>query len=185
MYSLLVLCNLWNRPLVVLSKYFFESSVCILGYLLDCLSCLVDDDGRGVVGYQFSSDYDVYKLTHEKWDSFGEDPRVKATPRLLLEPTCLSLQLDRNLCGASSHAVPDWCLRGRLEDAVFLLDKHMFSLIRGILSYNFGDLTQESVEPIDNEDFDINPFERLNSPLHMTHKPSYYPSNPNINVSFF
>ncbi|XP_053397933.1 intermembrane lipid transfer protein VPS13D-like isoform X2 [Mercenaria mercenaria] len=59
--------------------------------------------------------------------------------KLLKEKCMLDLQIERNLEGDSSHAVPDFRVQGALSSVHCCLDITQYKLIRGLLDHNLGE----------------------------------------------
>ncbi|GAA50436.1 vacuolar protein sorting-associated protein 13D, partial [Clonorchis sinensis] len=67
----------------------------------------------------------------------GQQPnRLRHT---LFDSKSMQFRLERNLHSARSHHVPDWRLVTPLTDVQIYLNEHIYSVVRGILSHNFGD----------------------------------------------
>lgn len=67
---------------------------------------------------------------------------------LLREKCALNLQVERNLEGDISHAVPDFCVKGTLTSVQFSLDLTQYKLVRGILDHNLGEPLEEFQRPL-------------------------------------
>ncbi len=62
----------------------------------------------------------------------------------MLQTKChLQLQVERNLESQISHAVPDMRIAGALSSLYFAVDLNQYTLIRGILGYNFGEVMDD------------------------------------------
>ncbi|CAH8582680.1 unnamed protein product [Schistosoma rodhaini] len=61
-----------------------------------------------------------------------------------INPTdCVNLILEHNL---TSGKIPDWKLSGEFTNSQLQIDQHIYCLIRGILSHNFGEYSKPSVD---------------------------------------
>jgi len=64
--------------------------------------------------------------------------------RKILRDNCwLHLQVERNLDGDISHAVPDISIDGKLSSLHLSVDPVQYQLIRGLLEHNFGEPLEE------------------------------------------
>ncbi|KER20313.1 hypothetical protein T265_11120 [Opisthorchis viverrini] len=59
--------------------------------------------------------------------------------RTLFDAKSMQFRLERNLHSARSHHSPDWRLVTPLTDIQIYLNEHIYSVVRGLLSHNFGD----------------------------------------------
>ena len=57
-------------------------------------------------------------------------------------------QVERNLEGDISHAIPDFQVSGGLSSVHFRLDLRQFKLVKGLLAHNFGEPLQEFQKPL-------------------------------------
>ena len=73
--------------------------------------------------------------------------RLQRKP-LLKQKFELKLQIERNLDKAFSHRVPDMSVKGVLSRLHAAIDVDQYTLIRGLLGYNFG-------EPLNDLDFQV------------------------------
>ncbi|XP_055691450.1 intermembrane lipid transfer protein Vps13D isoform X2 [Lutzomyia longipalpis] len=73
---------------------------------------------------------------------------MKEGPSLLKNKCHLSLQVERNMDAWRSHNVPDFSVQGTLSKLEAVLDLEQYKLVRGFLSYNLGEPTDDLyVEP--------------------------------------
>jgi len=63
--------------------------------------------------------------------------------KILKEKCRLCLQVERNLDGDISHAVPDFSVDGKLSSVCLTLDVQQYQLVRGLLAHNFGEQCEE------------------------------------------
>ncbi|XP_059608662.1 intermembrane lipid transfer protein Vps13D [Phlebotomus argentipes] len=68
---------------------------------------------------------------------------VKEGPSLLKNKCHLSLQVERNMDAWRSHNVPDFSVQGTLSKLEAVLDLEQYKLVRGFLSYNLGEPTDD------------------------------------------
>ncbi|TRY62990.1 hypothetical protein TCAL_03981 [Tigriopus californicus] len=73
---------------------------------------------------------------------------------LLKETFELKLQVERNLDKAFSHRVPDTSVKGVLSKLHLAVDQDQYTMIRGLLAYNFG-------EPLDDLNFETAASEQI------------------------
>ena len=67
---------------------------------------------------------------------------------LLKEKCRLNLQVERNLEGDISHAVPDFIIQGGLSSVHCSIDLEQYKLLRGMLEHNFGEQLEEFQRPL-------------------------------------
>ncbi|GAB0099028.1 Vacuolar protein sorting-associated protein 13D [Sergentomyia squamirostris] len=73
---------------------------------------------------------------------------IKEGPSLLKNKCHLSLQVERNMDAWRSHNVPDFSVQGTLSKLEAVLDLDQYKLVRGFLSYNLGEPTDDLyIEP--------------------------------------
>uniref|UniRef100_A0A1B0D2C6 Uncharacterized protein n=1 Tax=Phlebotomus papatasi TaxID=29031 RepID=A0A1B0D2C6_PHLPP len=68
---------------------------------------------------------------------------IKEGPSLLKNKCHLSLQVERNMDSWRSHNVPDFSVQGTLSKLEAVLDLEQYKLVRGFLSYNLGEPTDD------------------------------------------
>lgn len=56
---------------------------------------------------------------------------------------CVNLILEHNL---TSGKIPDWKISGVFTNCQLHIDQHTYCLIRGVLSHNFGEYSNPSVD---------------------------------------
>jgi len=68
---------------------------------------------------------------------------VRLQRKILRDSCCLHLQVEHNLDGDISHAVPDFSIDGKLSSLHLSVDPVQYRLIRGLLEHNFGEPLEE------------------------------------------
>jgi len=68
---------------------------------------------------------------------------VQFQRKILRDKCWLHLQVERNLDGDLSHAVPDISIDGKLSSLHLSVDPTQYQLIHGLLAHNFGEPLEE------------------------------------------
>ncbi|KAA3677044.1 uncharacterized protein DEA37_0011288 [Paragonimus westermani] len=98
--------------------------------------------------------------------------------------TSVCFQLERNLSNYRSHHAPDWRLVAPLDSIHVKLTKYIYQVIRGLLSYNFGDGGDTAAQLPDRGAISVHRlFNRSKMPFTFTHQPAYYPMKAAIQTS--
>ncbi|TGZ73901.1 hypothetical protein CRM22_001262 [Opisthorchis felineus] len=102
--------------------------------------------------------------------------------RTLFDSKSMQFRLERNLHSARSHHVPDWRLVTPLTDVQIYLNEHIYSVVRGLLSHNFGGAgaRKDKTEPSSETSL----LDRFKLPqLCALRHPSYYPPKAGLQTA--
>jgi len=67
----------------------------------------------------------------------------KLKQKILRDKCWLHLQVERNLDGDITHAIPDISIDGKLSSLHLSVDPAQYRLIRGLLAHNFAEPLEE------------------------------------------